>query len=112
MAERQYRQDGALQPCRCAADPGRAGASASGAGSRPGRARARAAITLREQNESNQGENEMTTGGFIDRRSATLGLSALGASVAVPAVRAQGGVKKIVFWAGPKEHGAPGRHEY
>src|SRR3954470_8982496 len=21
-------------------------------------------------------------------------------------------VKKIVFWAGPKEHGAPGRHEY
>jgi hypothetical protein len=20
--------------------------------------------------------------------------------------------KKVVFWAGPKEHGAPGRHEY
>src|SRR6478609_269490 len=28
--------------------------------------------------------------------------------------RAQGSVpvKKIVFWAGPKEHGIPGRHEY
>src|SRR4051812_14070666 len=29
-------------------------------------------------------------------------------------VRAQDAAKpkKIVFWAGPKEHGAPGRHEY
>ena len=55
----------------------------------------------------------MTSDSFIDRRSAALGLATLGASLAAPtATQAQGGVKKIVFWAGPKEHGAPGRHEY
>lgn len=54
----------------------------------------------------------MTTDNFIDRRSMALALAALGATVAAPGAWAQSGVKKIVFWAGPKEHGAPGRHEY
>ena len=38
-------------------------------------------------------------------------LAALGAVLTGPAP-AQGPVKKIVFIAGPKEHGDPGRHEY
>src|SRR5665213_103566 len=41
-----------------------------------------------------------------------LGLA--GPMAGLDGARAQGAapVKKIVFWAGPKEHGAPGRHEY
>src|SRR3569833_4779712 len=41
-----------------------------------------------------------------------LGAAALSADL--DSARAQGSapVKKIVFWAGPKAHGIPGRHEY
>jgi len=41
-------------------------------------------------------------------------LAAAGSMAGFDGARAQGSapVKKIVFWAGPKEHGIPGRHEY
>jgi len=41
-------------------------------------------------------------------------LAAVGSIAVLDGARAQGSaqVKKIIFWAGPKEHGAPGRHEY
>ena len=44
----------------------------------------------------------------------TILLGAAGSMVVSDRAHAQGAgtVKKIVFWAGPKEHGAPGRHEY
>ena len=52
------------------------------------------------------------------RRKAALALAILlgaaGLIARLDGARAQSPaqVKKIVFWAGPKEHGAPGRHEY
>ena len=41
-------------------------------------------------------------------------LAVAGSMAGLGGVRAQDAArpKKIVFWAGPKEHGAPGRHEY
>src|SRR5438045_923806 len=40
-------------------------------------------------------------------------LVAVGMAAPAPAqTPGQGSVKKIVFLAGPKQHGAPGRHEY
>jgi hypothetical protein len=41
-------------------------------------------------------------------------MGAAGSMAGFDGARAQGSapVKKIVFWAGPKEHGIPGRHEY
>ena len=41
-------------------------------------------------------------------------LGVAGTTAGLGGVRAQDAArpKKVVFWAGPKEHGAPGRHEY
>ena len=41
-------------------------------------------------------------------------LGVAGSTAGLVGVRAQDAArpKKVVFWAGPKEHGAPGRHEY
>ena len=46
---------------------------------------------------------------MLDKRAFLMATAAFMAGLG--SARAQP-IKKIVFWAGPKEHGAPGRHEY
>ena len=47
---------------------------------------------------------------MLDKRAFLM--AAAGSMAGFGGASAQGPVKKIVFWAGPKEHGIPGRHEY
>ena len=49
---------------------------------------------------------------MLDKRAFLMAAAGWSASFGGAWAQGSAPVKKIVFWAGPKEHGAPGRHEY